>query len=84
VLIDAPPVSQIADARVLARLSDGVIFVVRSAETTRDMAMAACRQFSEDRSRVLGTILNMWDPREHNQGHDSHYYDGYYTYYAKK
>jgi capsular exopolysaccharide synthesis family protein len=84
VLIDAPPVSQIADARVLARLADGVIYVIRSGNTTRDMAMAACRQFCEDRSRVLGTILNMWDPREHSQGHYAHYYDSYYEYYAQR
>jgi len=84
VIIDAPPVSQIADARVLARLSDGVVFIIRSAKTTRDMAMAACRQFWEDRSRVIGTILNMWDPGEHNQGHYTHYYDSYYKYYAQK
>ena len=70
-----------ADARVVGRLSDGVIFVVRSGKTTRDMAIAACRQFLEDRTRVLGTILNMWDPRYSSQEGHSNYYDSYYEYY---
>jgi succinoglycan biosynthesis transport protein ExoP len=81
ILIDAPPVARMADARVLGRLSDGVIFVVRSGKTTRDMAIAACHQFNEDHTRVLGTILNMWDPRYSNQQGHSSYYDSYYDYY---
>jgi succinoglycan biosynthesis transport protein ExoP len=82
ILIDAPPVARMADARVLARLSDGVIFVIRSGKTTRDMAISACRQFHDDRARVLGTILNMWDPRYSHQVDHSSYYDSYYEYYA--
>jgi capsular exopolysaccharide synthesis family protein len=81
VLIDAPPVLQLADARILARLSDGVIFVVQSGKTTRDMAIAACRQFYEDRSRVLGTVLNKWDPRGSEQ---EVYYATYAQYYGQK
>jgi len=81
ILIDAPPVARMADARVVGRLSDGVIFVVRSGKTTRDMAIAACRQFLDDRTRVLGTILNMWDPRYSTQEGHSSYYDSYYEYY---
>jgi capsular exopolysaccharide synthesis family protein len=84
VIIDAPPVARIADARVLARVADGVVFVVRSTRTTRDLAMAACRQFREDGSRVLGTILNMWDPRDASQrGNYTQYHDTYYEYYTQ-
>ncbi len=78
VLIDAPPVLQLADARILARLCDAVIFVIQSGKTTRDMVTAACRQFYEDHSRVLGTILNKWDPRSSEQ---EGYYAAYYQYY---
>jgi succinoglycan biosynthesis transport protein ExoP len=83
VLIDAPPVARIADARILARLSDGVVFIIRSSKTTREMAVTACDQFREDGSRVVGTILNMWDPRESNQQSYQHYYDSYYQYHGK-
>lgn len=63
VMIDAPPMIHLADARVLGRLSDGVILVVRAGRTTADSAMFANQRFAEDGTRVLGTVLNSWDPR---------------------
>jgi capsular exopolysaccharide synthesis family protein len=73
VLIDTPPVKQIADARVLGRLSDGVVLVVRAGQTTRGTARAAAERFAGDGIRVLGTVLNGWDPETNGSG----YYDGY-------
>jgi polysaccharide biosynthesis transport protein len=66
VIIDAPPMLNMPDARVLGRLADGVILVVRSAQTMRDAAVAANQRLTEDKTRVLGTILNQWDPRKTN------------------
>ena len=67
VIIDTPPMLNMPDARVLGRFADGVILVVRSAETMRDAAVAAKQRLTEDGTRVLGTILNQWDPRQTNQ-----------------
>ena len=63
ILIDAPPMIHLADARVLGRLADGVILVVRAGQTTTESARFAIQRFTEDRTRVLGTILNSWDPK---------------------
>jgi capsular exopolysaccharide synthesis family protein len=63
VLIDAPPMIHLADARVLGRLADGVILVIRAGQTTTESALFARQRFSEDGTRVLGTVLNSWDPR---------------------
>jgi succinoglycan biosynthesis transport protein ExoP len=77
VIIDAPPMLNMPEARVLGRLADGVVLVVRSAQTIRDAAVAANQRLAEDGTRVLGTILNQWDPRKTNQ-----YTHGYgYKYY---
>ena len=65
VIIDTPPMLNMPDARILGRLADGVVLVVRSAETMRDAAVAAKQRLKEDGTRVLGTILNQWDPRKH-------------------
>jgi capsular exopolysaccharide synthesis family protein len=67
VIIDAPPMLNMPDARVLGRLADGVVLVVRSAETMRHAAVAANQRLAEDGTRVLGTILNQWNPRKTNQ-----------------
>jgi capsular exopolysaccharide synthesis family protein len=63
ILIDAPPMIHLADARVLGRLADGVILVVRAGQTTAESARFAIQRFGEDGTRVLGTVLNSWDPR---------------------
>lgn len=63
ILIDAPPMIYLADARVLGRLADGVILVIRAGQTTTDSALFAAQRFAEDGTRVLGTVLNSWDPR---------------------
>lgn len=66
VIIDAPPMLNLPDARVLGRLADGVVLVVRSADTRWYAAAAAERRLTEDGTRVLGTILNQWDPTKTN------------------
>ncbi len=73
ILIDTPPMLQIPDARVLGRIADKVILVVRAGKTTRDAAIAARQRFSEDGTKLLGTILNDWNPK--------HSPTGYYGYY---
>ena len=67
IMIDAPPMIHLADARVLGRLSDGVILVIRSGQTTTESARFAIQRFAEDGTLVLGTVLNNWDPK--NSGH---------------
>ncbi|MEN6607766.1 MAG: CpsD/CapB family tyrosine-protein kinase, partial [Bryobacteraceae bacterium] len=83
VLIDTPPMLTMPDARVVGRLADAVILVIRSKQTTRDMAQTAIQRFAEDGTRVLGTVLNDWDPKSspngyygYGYGHKSHC--GYY------
>jgi polysaccharide biosynthesis transport protein len=63
VLIDTPPVLQGPDARILGRLADGVILVVRSRKTTHVDATAALLRLASEGVMVAGTILNDWNPR---------------------
>ena len=76
VIIDTPPMMTMADARVIARHGDGVVLVVRANKTSRDSLRDACRRFSEDGTRVLGAILNDWNPKKSGRY-------GYYRYYSK-
>ena len=75
IVIDTPPMLQIPDARVVGRLADSVIMVIRANKTTRTAVMAACQRFSEDGTKILGTILNDWNPKTAPDG-----YYGYYNY----
>lgn len=74
VIIDTPPILNMPDARVLGRISDGVIMVVRAGHTTRDEAIVACRQLAQDHARAVGVVLNDWNPKCAP--------DRYYAYYS--
>ena len=81
IFIDTPPMLQIPDARVLGRMADSVILVIRSGKTTRDAGLAARQRFSEDGTQILGTILNDWNPKRSSNryyGYSNGYYNGYY------
>jgi polysaccharide biosynthesis transport protein len=79
VLIDTPPMLQMSDARIIGRLTDAVILVSRAGRTTREAAQLAYQKFLEDRTRVLGTILNHWNPRRsRNREYHSYSKSGYH------
>jgi capsular exopolysaccharide synthesis family protein len=81
ILIDTPPMLQMTDARVIGRLADAVVIVTRAGKTTREAAIAAYQRFAEDKTRVLGTILNDWNPKLAPNGYYG-YYNGYGHSYA--
>ncbi len=77
VLVDSPPMLHLADARILAGISDGVILVFRARVTNRDTAGLARDLFLNDHIRVIGTILNDFDPSKEGR---AAYYNSYYQY----
>jgi succinoglycan biosynthesis transport protein ExoP len=77
VIVDTPPVIPVPDARVLGRLADGIILVIRAGETTIESALTARQRFAEDGTPVLGTILNGWNPETGRR----YGYGGYYGAY---
>jgi capsular exopolysaccharide synthesis family protein len=85
VLVDTPPMLQMADARLVGRYADAVVLVARAGHTTRDAILAANQRFSEDRIRVLGTILNDWDPKRSPTGYYGYYraYGSYHNHYSE-
>lgn len=80
ILIDAPPVLNVPDARVLGRIADSAVLVFRASSTTRDDAAAAVKFLEEDGTPILGTILNDWNPQSAGYGHYQSSYP--YRYYG--
>jgi polysaccharide biosynthesis transport protein len=62
-IIDTPPMSYLSDARVLGQLADAAILVIRAGRTTRAEARTAKQRLVDDGIKVLGTILNGWEPK---------------------
>jgi capsular exopolysaccharide synthesis family protein len=63
VLIDTPPMLVMPDARALGRVADAVVLIARAGQTTRSAIQAAYRRFVEDRTPVLGVVLNSWNAK---------------------
>lgn len=78
VLIDTPPMLRISDARVLARMADAAILVTRARKTSREAASAANSRLTEDGTRVLGTVLNDWDPTSSFSSYSKEYLRSYH------
>jgi capsular exopolysaccharide synthesis family protein len=68
VIIDTAPLLHLPDARILGRLGDGVILVLRAARVRRESAAAVEQRLFQDGIPVLGTVLNDWDPKKNGYG----------------
>lgn len=83
ILIDTPPLT-LSDARILGPLADGVILVLRAGEVKMESVLAAEERLAEDGSRVVGTVLNNWNPKSNGYGsYPNRYYESSYVQSAK-
>jgi non-specific protein-tyrosine kinase len=57
VILDAPPISAVADALALAAIVDGVLLVVRAGKTRRPAAQRAKDQLERVGANLLGVVL---------------------------
>jgi len=58
ILIDMPPISEMVANAQLARLTDGVIFVIEADRIRWEIAMQLKNQLDQTRVKILGSILN--------------------------
>lgn len=80
IILDLPPVGEVSDAMVAAKLTDGVLLVVRQDYCNSVALSAAVSQFEFIESRILGIVLNCVGE---SSGSYSKYGKGYYSKYSK-
>ncbi|MDQ3687537.1 MAG: polysaccharide biosynthesis tyrosine autokinase [Acidobacteriota bacterium] len=73
IIIDSPPISSFTDGVLLSAVVDGVLLVVHSGKTPRDVVRHSQRILQDVGARVLGVILNNVKLRPH----DYYYYQRY-------
>ena len=84
VLLDAPPVFAMTDARIISRIADATLLCVRWRETPRSVVSRSLDLLDEADARVIGVSLTRVDPRAHvRSGHSDAEvyhprYGGYY------
>lgn len=72
VIVDAPPILPVTDARILAGQVDGTVLVVRQNFVEKVAVRQAVSVLKNARAQLLGTILNDVDIKTHGYGY------GYY------
>ncbi|MBV9501246.1 MAG: polysaccharide biosynthesis tyrosine autokinase, partial [Acidobacteriaceae bacterium] len=77
ILIDTPPLLQVADSRLICSQADAAVLVVAQ-NTPREVALLARQRLADDGTHLLGTILNNWNPKA-----NLHRYPNYSRYYSR-
>ena len=81
VIFDLPPVGEVGDALAAAKLTDGILVVVRQNYCDTVALNAAVRQFEFVEAKILGIVFNCTVEESGRYGHK--YYKRYYKRYYK-
>ena len=79
IILDLPPVGEVGDALAAAKLTDGMLLVVRQHYCNRLSLGSAVRQFEFINAKLLGVVFNCTS--EEHGGYRSRYYNRYYKRY---
>ncbi|MDD5675388.1 MAG: polysaccharide biosynthesis tyrosine autokinase [Chitinivibrionales bacterium] len=82
VFFDTPPIVAVTDATLLGTRTDGMLLVIRSHRTDRDIAMRAMHLLTNVGVKIVGSILNDIDLSHRYSSYG--YYKYYYHYYKSK
>ncbi len=58
IILDAPPLLQVADSRITSKLTDGVILVIGCTTSDRQRVLKAKEQLELAEAKILGVVLN--------------------------
>lgn len=75
ILFDCAPILQVSDYIHVSSLSDGVIFLVAFASTTKSQVAEAVAELNKNNIPILGTVFTMYDRKK-----DGNAYYSYYNY----
>jgi capsular exopolysaccharide synthesis family protein len=82
ILVDSPPVLAVADAKVLGRVVDSVVFITQWEATPRGAAQEAVRGLSEFGVKVTGVVFTRLDMNRYAKyGYGDYNYHGRYSDY---
>lgn len=85
VIIDAPPCSELSDAAILAKYSDGVVYVVKEDFVKVNKIIDTLQEFSYTRTPMIGCVLNSSVGRLNlTYGYGKHYSYGYNKGYGSR
>ncbi len=75
VVVDSPPINSFTDGVLVASMVDGVILVVHSGRSSRQVVRRAKQILQDVGARIFGVVLNNIDIHSHD---NYYYYQSYY------
>lgn len=80
VVIDSPPVLGLADAPLLANLTEGYVFVTQAGRNHPSSVRAALQRLAGSRGKILGVVLSKFSNRAAGYGYAYNYEKYSYSY----
>ena len=78
VVIDSPPIASFTDGVLIATMVDGVLLVVHSGKSSRQIVKRARQLLTDVGAKIFGVVLNNVNVRSHD---NAYYYQSYYNSY---
>lgn len=82
IIIDGPPTLGIADALIIAHVTAGTMVVIAAGTARRAVVKDSLKRLMSARARLIGAVLNKFDPKMAGYGYSYGYGYGAYSYYA--
>jgi len=85
VVLDSPPVLAVSDARILSGLVHATLFVVRWADTPREIVAQGLKQILTSGGNLAGVVLSQVNAKKHARygyGDSGYYYGRIKKYYV--
>lgn len=77
VVIDSPPITSFTDGVLLSTMVDGVLLVVHSGKSSRNVVRRSRQLLSEVGAKIFGVVLNRVDAHSHDYYYYKNQYYGY-------
>lgn len=81
IIIDTPPILGVSDSLLITNLVDGIIFVIRSDQTTQRDIVTASEILHQSKALIYGFVLNAVD---FSRTENYYYYGSYYSKYYER
>ena len=82
IVLDCAPTQAVSDALVLSKISDAVIFAIKSHETSIDLARRSLQRLAQVHAPLSGVVVTQVDIDKIVSYGGDYYYQGYYDYYG--
>ena len=82
IVIDSAPTQAVSDALVLARLSNAVVYIIKSNETSMELVKRGIQRLRQVNAPLAGALITQVDIHKITAYGGDYYYQGYYDYYG--